>query len=159
VSRGSSWLAAGESAGRASDGGGAKAAGSRTGTSNRAMVYIFAITDRIEFRVSGRVINIIPKLSPEELQDEWEIRNPKIRAAIRQDYREFLAGKTRPIEEFFSDRAARVNANRNSAEQTYWNSLVYRTGMLTDGPVIQALANRREAWPGVAPSGTRKLTW
>jgi bifunctional DNA-binding transcriptional regulator/antitoxin component of YhaV-PrlF toxin-antitoxin module len=63
--------------------------------------------DRVEFRVSRRVINIIPKLSPDELQDEKEIRDPKIRAAIRQGYQEFLAGKTRPIGEFFADRAAR----------------------------------------------------
>jgi AbrB family looped-hinge helix DNA binding protein len=62
--------------------------------------------DRFEFRVSGRVINIIPKLSPDELQDEQEVRDPKIRAAIRQGYREFLAGKTRPIEEFFAARAS-----------------------------------------------------
>ena len=63
--------------------------------------------DRFEFRVSGRVINIIPKLSPDELQDEREIRDPKIRAAIEQGYQEFLAGKTRPIEEFFAARDAK----------------------------------------------------
>jgi hypothetical protein len=53
------------------------------------------------------VINVTPKLSPDEMQDEREIRDPKIRAAIRQGYREFLAGKTRPIEEFFAERASR----------------------------------------------------
>jgi AbrB family looped-hinge helix DNA binding protein len=63
--------------------------------------------DRVEFSVSGRVINITPKVSPDELQDEKEIRDPKIRAAIRQGYEEFLAGKTRPIGEFFADRASR----------------------------------------------------
>jgi AbrB family looped-hinge helix DNA binding protein len=63
--------------------------------------------DRFEFRVSGRVINIVPKLSADELQDEREIRDPKIRAKIQQGYEEFLAGKTRPIEEFFSERDAR----------------------------------------------------
>lgn len=62
--------------------------------------------DRVEFSVSGRVINITPKLSPDERQDEREVRNPKIRAAIRRGYQEFLAGRTRPIEEFFADRAA-----------------------------------------------------
>jgi len=67
--------------------------------------------DRFEFRVSGRVINIIPKLSADELQDEQETRDPKIRAAIQQGYQEFLAGKTRPIEEFFAARDAR-NAKR-----------------------------------------------
>ena len=62
--------------------------------------------DKFEFSVSGRVINIVPKLSPDELQDEQEIRDPKIRAAIRHGYQEFLAGKTRPIGEFFAGRAA-----------------------------------------------------
>ncbi len=63
--------------------------------------------DRVEFSVSGRVINITPTVSPDELQDEQEIRDPKIRAAIRQGYQEFLAGKTRPIAEFFAGRASR----------------------------------------------------
>jgi AbrB family looped-hinge helix DNA binding protein len=63
--------------------------------------------DRVEFSVTGRVINIIPKPSPDELQDEREIRDPKIRAAIRQSYQEFLAGKSRPAEEFFAARASR----------------------------------------------------
>ena len=62
--------------------------------------------DRVEFSVSGRVINITPKLAPDELQDEQEIRNPKIRGMIRQGYKEFLAGKTRPIGELFAERAS-----------------------------------------------------
>jgi len=41
----------------------------------------------------------------DELQDEHEMRDPKIKAAIRKGYREYLAGKTRPIEEFFAARA------------------------------------------------------
>jgi AbrB family looped-hinge helix DNA binding protein len=63
--------------------------------------------DRVEFSVSGRVINISPKLSPDEQQDEDDIRDPKIRAAIRASQQEFLAGKTRPANEFLADRAAR----------------------------------------------------
>ena len=58
--------------------------------------------DRVEFKVSGREITITPRPSPDELQDEREIRDPKIRAALRAGYREFLAGKTRPIEQFFA---------------------------------------------------------
>ena len=69
--------------------------------------------DQFEFSVSGRVINIIPKLSPDELQDEREIRDPKIRAVIRQGYQEFLAGKTRPIEEFFAARNAKTPRQRS----------------------------------------------
>jgi bifunctional DNA-binding transcriptional regulator/antitoxin component of YhaV-PrlF toxin-antitoxin module len=52
----------------------------------------------LEFRVSGGVITIAPKLSPDELQDAEEIRDPRIRAVIRKGHEEFLAGKTRPAE-------------------------------------------------------------
>ena len=68
--------------------------------------------DRVEFSVSGRVINISPKLSPDELQDEREIRDPKIRGAISKSYEEFLAGKSRPIQELFAERAARTPGRR-----------------------------------------------
>jgi AbrB family looped-hinge helix DNA binding protein len=63
--------------------------------------------ERVEFRVSDRTIMIVPKLTPDEIQDEREIRDPKIRGAIRKSYQEFLAGKSRPIEELFIGRAAR----------------------------------------------------
>ena len=59
--------------------------------------------DRVEFRVSGRTITIAPKLSPDELEDEEEIRDPKIRAIIRQGYQEFLAGKSRPAAELLAE--------------------------------------------------------
>jgi AbrB family looped-hinge helix DNA binding protein len=68
--------------------------------------------DRVEFSVSGRVIKISPKLSPDELQDEREIRDPKIRASIKKSYQEFLAGKSRPIQELFAERAARTTKPR-----------------------------------------------
>lgn len=64
--------------------------------------------DRIEFRVSGREITITPKLSPDELQDERDIRDPKIRAAIGKSCEEFLAGKSRPIQELFAARSSRT---------------------------------------------------
>ena len=41
---------------------------------------------------------IVPKLTPDEVEDEREVRDPKIRAMIRQGNRDFLAGKTRPAE-------------------------------------------------------------
>jgi len=56
---------------------------------------------------AGGVITIVRKLSPDELQDEREVRDPRIRAAIRSGYEEFRAGKTRLIEEFFAKRAVR----------------------------------------------------
>jgi AbrB family looped-hinge helix DNA binding protein len=63
--------------------------------------------DRLEFRVSDRAITIVPKPSSDELQDEREIRDPKIRAIIREGYQEFLTGNSRPIEEFLGERGAR----------------------------------------------------
>lgn len=62
--------------------------------------------DQFDFSVSGRVINIIPKLSPDELQDEREIHDPKIRATIRKSFQEFLDGNSRPMEEFLAERAS-----------------------------------------------------
>ena len=47
---------------------------------------------------------IVPKLTPDEIQDEREIRDPKIRAAIGKSYQEFLAGKSRPMEEFLAEQ-------------------------------------------------------
>jgi AbrB family looped-hinge helix DNA binding protein len=54
--------------------------------------------DQVEFKVSGRTITIVPKLTPDEIEDEREVRDPKIRAMIRQSKQDFLAGKTRPAE-------------------------------------------------------------
>jgi len=68
--------------------------------------------DQVEFKVSNRTITIIPKLTPDELQDEREIRDPKIRKAIRKSYEEFLAGKSRPIQKLFAGRAARTTSRR-----------------------------------------------
>ena len=58
----------------------------------------FKSGQEIEFRASGGVITIAPKLSPDEMQDAEEIRDPRVRAIIRKSHEEFLAGKTRPAE-------------------------------------------------------------
>ena len=52
--------------------------------------------DQVEFSVSGRVINITPKLSPDEVQDAQEIRNPKIREHISKSNADYLAGRGTP---------------------------------------------------------------
>ena len=70
--------------------------------------------DRFEFTVSGRVINIVPKLSPDEQEDELEVRDPKIRAIIRESYQEFLDGKSRPAEELLGEIAVTAKAKRPS---------------------------------------------
>jgi bifunctional DNA-binding transcriptional regulator/antitoxin component of YhaV-PrlF toxin-antitoxin module len=61
----------------------------------------------LEVKASSGIVTIVPKLSPDELQDEREIRDPKIVAALKKGHQEFRAGKTRPIEEFFAKRALR----------------------------------------------------
>ena len=68
--------------------------------------------DQVEFKVSDRTITITPKLTPDEIQDEREIRDPKIRATIRKSYEEFLAGKSRPIQELFAERVTRTTRRR-----------------------------------------------
>jgi AbrB family looped-hinge helix DNA binding protein len=68
--------------------------------------------DRFEFKVSGRVIQIVPKLSADEIEDARELADPKIRAIIKEGYQDFLAGKSRPVEELFAERAFRTNKRR-----------------------------------------------
>jgi len=46
----------------------------------------------LEVKASGGVVTIVPKLSADELQDEREVRDPKIRAAIRKGHKEFGSG-------------------------------------------------------------------
>ena len=64
--------------------------------------------DQFEFSVSGRTITIAPKLTLDEMEDEREIRDPKVRAVIQQSQKEFLAGKSRPIEELFANRTRKT---------------------------------------------------
>ena len=62
--------------------------------------------DQFEFSVSGRVITIARKLTPDELEDEREIRDPKVRATIRKGFQEFLAGKSRSVDELLAEITA-----------------------------------------------------
>jgi AbrB family looped-hinge helix DNA binding protein len=55
--------------------------------------------DRVEFSVSGRVINIRPKLSPDELADYLELRDPKACRAIQESNADIAAGRVKPAEE------------------------------------------------------------
>jgi AbrB family looped-hinge helix DNA binding protein len=64
--------------------------------------------DRVEFSVSGRVINITPKLSLDERQDEREIRDPKVREHIRKSNADYLAGRSRPAQDFLSELRAKA---------------------------------------------------
>ena len=62
--------------------------------------------DQVEFSVSGRVINITPKLTTDELQDEKEIQDSKIREHIRKSNADYVAGRSRPAQDFLSELRA-----------------------------------------------------
>jgi len=62
--------------------------------------------DRVEFSVSGRVIKIVAKVSADELQDQQEIADPKVREHIRKSNADYLAGRSRPANAFLSELRA-----------------------------------------------------
>jgi AbrB family looped-hinge helix DNA binding protein len=70
--------------------------------------------DRVEFPVSGRSITIVPKLSADELEDEREINDPKVRAIIKEGWQEFLAGKIRPAKALLAEISAPVKRKKSS---------------------------------------------
>jgi AbrB family looped-hinge helix DNA binding protein len=72
--------------------------------------------DRVEFRVAGRSITIVPKLSADELEDEREVRDPKIRAIIQEGYKEFLAGKSRPARALLAEITAQAKAKKSGRQ-------------------------------------------
>jgi bifunctional DNA-binding transcriptional regulator/antitoxin component of YhaV-PrlF toxin-antitoxin module len=74
--------------------------------------------DRVEFSVSGRVINITPKLSPGELQDEREIGDPKVRKHIRNSMADYLAGRSRPAKDFLSELRAEAPKPRKKRSRS-----------------------------------------
>jgi bifunctional DNA-binding transcriptional regulator/antitoxin component of YhaV-PrlF toxin-antitoxin module len=66
----------------------------------------FRSGEPVSFKVSKRAITIVPKLTLDEIEDERELQDPKVRRVIRKGYQEFLDGKGRPIEELFAKRSA-----------------------------------------------------
>jgi bifunctional DNA-binding transcriptional regulator/antitoxin component of YhaV-PrlF toxin-antitoxin module len=59
--------------------------------------------ESVEFRVSGRTITVIPKQTADELDDQRDLRDPKIRAAIKKSNQDFLDGKSRPADELLAE--------------------------------------------------------
>ena len=68
--------------------------------------------DRVEFSVSGRVINITPKPSRDELQDQHEIGDSKVREHIRKSNADYVAGRSRPAKDFLSELRSQVGKPR-----------------------------------------------
>ena len=74
--------------------------------------------DRVEFRVSGRTITIVPKPTPDEIDDNREIRDPKIRGIIRKGYQEFLEGRSHPAESLQRELEKIANAQAAATRRT-----------------------------------------
>ncbi|MGA2591875.1 MAG: type II toxin-antitoxin system Phd/YefM family antitoxin [Bryobacteraceae bacterium] len=51
-------------------------------------------------------IPIVGIMGADELEDYLELQDPKIREHIRKSHTEFVAGKSRPVADFLSQRAA-----------------------------------------------------
>ena len=70
--------------------------------------------DRVQFSVSGRVINIVPQLSPDEIADSLELQDPKARRAIQECNEDIAAGRVKPAEHLLqpSRRTKRVTASK-----------------------------------------------
>jgi hypothetical protein len=63
-------------------------------------------------------IPIVGIMGADELEDYLELQDPKIRGHIRQSHAEFIAGNSRPLAEFLSQRAASTKdrgSNRRKA--------------------------------------------
>ena len=55
------------------------------------------------FFVGGNGSPIIGIMDAEELEDYLELRDPKVQREIQQSNKEYLAGKSRPLEEFLAE--------------------------------------------------------
>jgi PHD/YefM family antitoxin component YafN of YafNO toxin-antitoxin module len=51
-------------------------------------------------------IPIVGIMGADELEDYLELQDPRIREHIRKSHAEFIAGKSRPVADFLSQRAA-----------------------------------------------------
>ena len=72
----------------------------------------------LEVEASGGIITIVPKRLSDERQDAEEVCDPKVRSLIQKGHEEFLAGKTRPIEELFAARESRRRASKRARRST-----------------------------------------
>ena len=52
-------------------------------------------------------IPMIGIMAADEMEDYLELQDPKVREHIRKSNEEYLAGKSRPVEEFLAERATK----------------------------------------------------
>jgi hypothetical protein len=58
-------------------------------------------------------IPVVGLMGADELEDYLELEDPKIRDHIRKSHVEFVAGKSRPVADFLSERAASAKEHGN----------------------------------------------
>ena len=66
------------------------------------------------FFVGGNGAPMIGIMDAEELEDYLELRDPKVQREIQKSNEEYLAGKSRPIEEFLAE----LDRDKAKAAQT-----------------------------------------
>jgi AbrB family looped-hinge helix DNA binding protein len=63
--------------------------------------------DRLEFKVSGQAITILPKRTAEELEDYLELKDPAVREAISESNADIAAGRIKPAEDLLRSPSKR----------------------------------------------------
>ena len=94
----------------------------RSSTLNRSVVHRIALTkartnlgavvrrvhnNKEYFILERDGIPVAGLMDADELEDYLEVQDPKVREHIRKSREEFQAGKSRPMEQFLANRAAR----------------------------------------------------
>ena len=79
----------------------------------QARVNLGAVVRRVHvnkeyFILEKDGIPVAGLMDADELEDYLELQDPKVREHIRKSHEEFLAGKSRPMEAFLAERAART---------------------------------------------------
>jgi hypothetical protein len=84
----------------------------------QARINLGAVAKRV--RLNGEYfilekdgIPIVGIMGADELEDYLELQNPKVREHIRKSHAEFVAGKSRLVADFLSQRAASAKAHGN----------------------------------------------
>lgn len=63
--------------------------------------------DRVEFKVIGRAITILPKPTPDELEDDLELQDAGVLRAIQQSNADITAGRVKPADLLLSSPGPR----------------------------------------------------
>jgi len=63
--------------------------------------------DKEYFMLEKDGFPVVGVMDADELEDYLELRDPKVKKIIAESHRDYLAGKSRPMEEFLTERATR----------------------------------------------------